>query len=43
MELSTSTVNAFGISRSFIYIALGIVIIVVGLYLYKKIKFKKSS
>ena len=43
MELSTSTVNAFGISRNFIYIALSIVIIGVGLYLYKKNKFKKSS
>ena len=37
MELTSSTTNAFGISTNFIYIALGIVIIEVVLYLYKKV------
>ncbi|WP_434799541.1 hypothetical protein [Terrisporobacter vanillatitrophus] len=41
MELTTSTTNAFGISTSFIYIAVCIVIIGGGLYLYKKLKSNK--
>ncbi len=41
MELTNSTSNAFGLSTSFVYIALGIVIIGGGLYLYKKFKPKK--
>lgn len=41
MELTNSTSNAFGLSTGFVYIALGIVIIGGGLYLYKKFKSKK--
>lgn len=41
MELAQSTNYAFGISTTFIYIALGIVIIGAGVYLYKKLKYKK--
>ena len=41
MDLASSTYYAFGISTPFIYIALGIVIIVAGVFLYKKLKNKK--
>lgn len=41
MELANSTCYAFGISTTFVYIALGIVIICGGVYLYKKLKNKK--
>jgi len=41
MELANSTCYAFGISTTFVYIALSIVIIVAGVYLYKKLKNKK--
>ena len=41
MELSNSSSIAFRLSTSFIYIALGIIIIGGGLYLYKKLKSKK--
>ncbi|WP_434799513.1 QVPTGV class sortase B protein-sorting domain-containing protein [Terrisporobacter vanillatitrophus] len=41
MGLENSTNYAFGIPTNFIYIALGIVIIGGGLYLYKKLKSKK--
>lgn len=41
MELVSTTNNVFGISTSFVYTALGIVIICGGLYLYKKLKSKK--
>lgn len=41
MELANSTSYAFGISTTFVYMALVIVIIVAGVYLYKKLKNKK--
>ena len=42
MELANSTNYAFGISTTFVYIALGIVIICGGVYLYKKLKSKNQ-
>ncbi|WP_419750636.1 QVPTGV class sortase B protein-sorting domain-containing protein [Terrisporobacter petrolearius] len=41
MELANSTYYPFGISTTFVYIALSIVIIGGGVYLYKKLKNKK--
>ena len=41
MDLASSTYYAFGISTTFVYIALSIVIICGGVYLYKKLKNKK--
>ncbi|MEG0578181.1 MAG: hypothetical protein RR500_10060 [Bacilli bacterium] len=40
MELITSNSNTFGISMNFIYIAL-VIVIMGGLYLYKKLKSTK--
>ena len=42
MELANSTNYAFGISTTFVYIALGIVIIGGGVYLYTKLKSKNQ-
>lgn len=41
MELANSTCYAFCISTTFVYIALSIVTIGGGVYLYKKLKNKK--
>lgn len=41
MGLENSTNYAFGIPTTFVYIALDIVIIGGGVYLYKKLKSKK--
>ena len=41
MELSNTTNYAFGVSTTFVYICLGILIIGGGIYLYKKLKYKK--
>lgn len=41
MELANSTNYAFGISTTFVYIVLAIVIIGGGLYLHKKLECKK--
>lgn len=41
MELANSTCYAYGISTTFVYIVLSIVIICGGVYLYKKSKNKK--
>lgn len=41
MQLATSTNYAFGISTTLVYITLSILIIGGGIYLYRKLKYKK--